>query len=128
MGSIDKRIEDLERLVRPVEEAGDARRRELVHKFLTRALNALAHVKRSSIDPEHWRYSVKRLREESPVAVAAYACALREQGHEDEARAREILEEKVGEAEGVDLATLEKLMDDFAALASRARAEYESSV
>ena len=124
MGSIGKRIEDLERLVHPVEEAGDARRRE----FLTRALDALAHVKRSSIDPEHWRYSVKRLREESPVAVAAYACALREQGHEDEARARVILQEKPGEAEGEDLATLEKLMDAFATLASRARAEYESSV
>ena len=124
MGSIGKRIEDLERLVRPVEEAGDARRRE----FLTRALDALAHVKRSSIDPEQWRYSVERLRDESPAAVAAYVCALRDQGHEDEARAREILEEKVGEAEGVDLATLEKLMDAFAALASRARAEYESSL
>ena len=124
MGSIGKRIEDLERLVRPVEEAGDARRRE----FLTRALDALAHVKRSSIDPEQWRYSVERLREESPVAVAAYVCALRDQGHEDEARAREILEEKAGETEGVDLATLEMLMDAFAALASRARAEYESSL
>ena len=55
--------------------------------------------------------------------MAAYLCALRDQGHEDEARAREILEEKTGEAEGVDPATLEKLMDAFAALASRARAE-----
>ena len=126
MGSIDRRVEDLERLVHPVEETSDVRRRELVHKFLTRALDAQAHVKRSSIDPEQWRYSVERLREESPATVAAYVCVLRDQGHEDEARAREILEEKAGEAEGVDLATLEKLMDAYAALASRARAEYES--
>ena len=101
MGSIGKRIEDLERLVHPVEEASDVRRRE----FLTRALDALAHVKRSSIDSEQWRYSVERLRDESPAAVAAYVCALRDQGHEDEALAREILEEKVGEAEGVDPTT-----------------------
>jgi len=64
------------------------------------------------------------LREKSPTTVAAYLCALRDQGHEDEAWAREILEEKAGGVEGVDLATLEKLMDAFAALASRARAEH----
>jgi len=128
MGSIVKRIENLERLVRPSEEADDADRRRLVREFLRRALDALAHVKRSSIDPEQWRYSVEKLREESPATVAAYLCALRDHGHEDEARAREILEEKAVEAEGVDLATLGKLMDAYAALASRARAEYESSM
>jgi|SRR5215203_2745074 len=128
MGSIVKRIENLERLVRPSEEADDADRRRLVREFLRRALDALAHVRRSPIDPEQWRYSVERLREESPATVAAYVCALRDQRHEDEARVREILEEKAGEAEVVDLATLEMLMDAFAALASRARAEYESSV
>src|SRR5918998_5032845 len=122
MGSIDKRIEDLERLVRPSEEAGDADRHRLVHEFLVRALDALAHVKRSSIDPEQWRYSVEMLREESPATVAAYLCALRDQGHEDEARVREMLEERAGEAESADLATLEQLMDAYAALASRARA------
>jgi len=126
MGSIDRRLESLERLARPVEEAGDAHRRQLVREFLGRALDALAHVKRSRIDHEQWRYSVERLSDESPATVAAYLCALRDQGHEDEARAREILEleQKVSEAEGVDLATLEKLMDAFAALASRATAEH----
>jgi hypothetical protein len=124
MGSIDRRLESLERLARPVEEAGDAHRRQLVREFLGRALDALAHVKRSRIDHEQWRYSVERLSDESPATVAVYLCALRDQGHEDEARAREILEQKVSEAEGVDLATLEKLMDAFAALASRARAEH----
>jgi hypothetical protein len=123
VGSVERRIEDLERLVRPSEEAADAPRRQLVREFLRRALDALAHVKRSPIDPEKWRYNVEKLEQESPVTVAAYVCALRDQAHEDEARAREILEEKVSEAEGVDPAVLEKLMDAFAALAARARAE-----
>jgi len=128
VGSIKRRIEDLERLVQPSEEAGDADRRRLVREFLTRALDALAHVKHPSIDPEQWRCSVEKLEQESPATVAAYVCALRDQGHEGEARARKILKEEACEDEGVDLATLEKLMDAFAALASRARAEYESSV
>ena len=126
--SMERRIEALERFVRPSEEAGDADRHRLVHEFLRRVLDVPAHVKRFSIDPERWRYSVERLREESPATVAAYICALRDQGREDEARAREILEEKAGEVGGVALATLEMLMDAFAALASGARAEYESSV
>jgi hypothetical protein len=92
-----------------------------VREFLGQALDALAHVRRSSIDPERWRYSVEELRAESPATVAAYVCALRERGHEDEARARDILEERATE-ENVDLAALEKLMDAYAALASRARA------
>src|SRR4051812_46848978 len=121
MGNVERRIENLEQLVRPPEEAADVHRRELVREFLRRALGALAHAKRSSIDPERWRYSVEKLRDESPISVAAYVCALRERGHEDEARAGEILEEKVSEAEDVDPAALEKLMDAFAALASRAR-------
>jgi hypothetical protein len=121
--SIERRIENLERLVSSPEKAGDAHRRETVREFLRRALHALAHVKRSSIDPEKWRYSVEKLSEESPATVAAYVCVLREQGHEDEARARELLEEKVGEAKGVDLPALEMMMDAFAALASQARAK-----
>jgi hypothetical protein len=54
--SIKRRIEDLELLLRPPEETGDAIRRE----FLWRALDAMAHVKRSSIDAEQWRYSVEK--------------------------------------------------------------------
>jgi uncharacterized protein YhdP len=117
--SIKRRIEDLERLLRATEETGDAERRE----FLWRALDAMAHVKRSSIDPDQWRYSVEKLRQESPSTVAAYVCVLCDQEHEDEALAREILEQRAKD-ESVDLAALEKLMDAFAALASRARAEY----
>jgi len=49
--SMERRIEALERLVRPTEEAGDADRHRLVHEFLGRALDALAHVRRSSINP-----------------------------------------------------------------------------
>jgi hypothetical protein len=52
MGSIDKRLENLERLVRPSGEAGGTDRRQLVREFLGQALDALAHVRRSSIDPE----------------------------------------------------------------------------
>jgi hypothetical protein len=55
--------------------------------------------------------------------VAAYLCVLRDQEHEDEARAREILEQSAKD-ESVDLDALEKLMDAFAGLASRARAEH----
>lgn len=117
--SIKRRIEDLERLLRPPEETGDANRRE----FLWRTLDAMAHVKRSSIDPEQWRYSVEKLTQESPATVAAYGCVLRDKEHEDEARAREILEQRARD-EGVELAALEELMDAFADLASRARAEY----
>ena len=112
---------ELERLVRPSAEAGNAHRRQPVREFLGQALDALAHVRRSSIDAERWRYSVEKLRAESPATVAAYVCALRERGHEDEARARDILEERATD-ENVDLAALEKLMDAYAALASRARA------
>jgi hypothetical protein len=110
MGSIDKRLENLERLVRPSVEAGGTDMRQPVREFLGQA-----------IDPERWRYSVEKLRAESPATVAAYVCALRERGHEDEARARDILEERATD-EDVDLAALEKLMDAYAALASRARA------
>jgi FKBP-type peptidyl-prolyl cis-trans isomerase (trigger factor) len=119
MGSIERRIESLEQRILPLEEtAAEANRRQ----FLWRALDAIAHVKRSSIDPEQWRYSVEKLRQQSPSTVAAYVCVLRDQNHEDEVRAREILEQRAKD-EGVDLAALEKLMDAFAALASRARAE-----
>jgi hypothetical protein len=82
----------------------------------------MAHVKRSSIDPEQWRYSVEKLRQQSPSTVATYVCVLRDQEHEDEARAREILEQRAKD-ERVDLAALEELMDAFAVLASQARAE-----
>jgi uncharacterized protein YhdP len=119
MGGIAKRIESLEQRIRPLEEtAAEADRRQ----FLWRALDAMAHIKRSSIDPVKWRYSVEKLRQQSPATVAAYLCVLRDQEHEDEARAREILEQRAKD-ESVDLAALEKLMDAFAVLASRARAE-----
>jgi hypothetical protein len=55
--------------------------------------------------------------------VAAYLCVLRDQEHEDEAQAREILEQRATD-EGVDLTELEDLMEAFAALAFRARAEH----
>ena len=120
MGGIVKRIESLEQRIRPLEEtAAEADRRQ----FLWRALDAMAHVKRSSIDPVKWRYSVEKLRQQSPATVAAYVCVLRDQEHEDEARARKILEQRAKD-ESVEMAALEKLMDAFAALASRARAEH----
>jgi hypothetical protein len=120
MGGIAKRIESLEQRIRPLEEtAAEADRRQ----FLWRALDAMAHVKRSSIDPVKWRYSVEKLRQESPATVAAYVCVLRDKEHEDEARACEILEQRAKD-EGVEMAELEMLMEAFAALASRARAEH----
>lgn len=124
--SLERRIEELERLIGPSEETGEGAQRRPVHEFLHRALDAMARVRRSSIDPERWRYGVERLEQESPVTVAAYVCALRGLGHEDEARAREILEEKARD-ENADLDRLEKLMDAFAAFAVRARAELAGS-
>jgi hypothetical protein len=121
MGSLDKRIELLEQRIRPLEEASDANRRQHVHEFLRRALDAMAHVKRSSIDLEQWRYSVEKLRQQSPATVGAYVCVLRDQEHQDEARAREILEQRA-EDESVEMTDLEMLMEAFAALASRAQA------
>src|SRR5215208_1504439 len=124
MVSLGNRLSRLEDLAQGIlVETDDANRRQHVHEFLRRALDAMAHVKRSSIDPEQWRYSVEKVREESPATVAAYVCVLRDQNHEDEVRAREILEQRAKD-ESVDLASLEKLMDAFAALASRARAEH----
>jgi hypothetical protein len=124
VASIERRIEVLEGLIQPpAPPKEEADRRQHVHEFLRRALDAMAHVKRSSIDPEQWRYSVEKLRQQSPATVAAYVCVLRDQEHEDEARAREILEQRATD-EGVELAALEKLMDAFADLASRVRAEH----
>jgi len=124
MVSLGNRLSRLEDLAQGIlVETDDANRRQHVHEFLRRALDAMAHVKRSSIDPEQWRYSVEKVREESPATVAAYVCVLRDQNHEDEVRAREILEQRAKD-ESVDLASLEKLMDAFAALSSRARAEH----
>ena len=123
MGSLDKRIELLEQRIRPLEEASDANGLKHVHEFLRRALDALAHVKRSSIDAEQWRYSVEKLRQENPETVAAYVCVLRDQKPQDEAPAREILEQRA-EDESVEMTDLEMLMEAFAALASRGRAEH----
>ena len=76
MGGIAKRIESLEQRIRPLEEtAAEADRRQ----FLWRALDAMAHVKRSSIDPEQWRYSVEKLRQQSPQPwrPTSVFCAIR---------------------------------------------------
>ena len=111
-GSLEQRIETLARLIHPPEETGDAHRRQLVSEFTRRVLDAMASIRRSPIDPEQYRYSVEKLRQESPATVAAYVCALAHLEHEDEAEAREILGERTGD-ENVGLATVEKLVDTF---------------
>ena len=59
MAGIERRIAALEGLIQlPPPRKEVAERRQL----LWRALDAMAHVKRSSIDPEQWRYSVEKLR------------------------------------------------------------------
>ena len=120
MVSLDKRIEALEGLIQPPPPPKDEADRR---QFLWRAPNAMAHVKRSSIDPEQWCYSVEKLRQESPTTVAAYLCVLRDQNHEDEARARENLAQRAKD-EGVEIAELEKLLDAFADPATRVTAEH----
>jgi hypothetical protein len=113
MGSIDRRLYALERLIHPPEETGDAHRRQLVSEFTRRVLDAMASIRRSPIDPEQYRYSVEKLRQESPATVAAYVCALAHLEHEDEAEAREILGGRTGD-ENMGLATVAKLVDTFA--------------
>ncbi len=104
MGSLDKRVEALEKLYASstAEErfAADRGRKELVSKAMAQTLDAMAHIRRAPIDQEGWRYKVGNLRDLEPFAIAYHVAALAHLEHSDEERAREILEEVEAERGG----------------------------
>ena len=110
MGSIDRRIKELEKQLTADEHAPAAGREQLVREFMRLVLNAMARIRRAPIDPEQSRYSVERLRNESPITLAARVAALERLGHEDEGEAREVLAELVGERD-LNPASLEVLTE-----------------
>ena len=87
-------------------------REKLLWDFSVRALNAMAHVRRAPIDDPRWRYSLDGLRDESPIALAAYVAALTALRHPDEDKARELLATVAVERE-VDTQALWKCVDSF---------------
>ena len=120
MAGIERRIEALEAQFAASSEAAAStgERERLLKKFAYRALDAMARIRRAPIDEEPYRYSVEKLRGESPVTVAAHVAALAHLEHEDEAAARAILEEKARERD-LSPARHEKLIDAFAVLVRR---------
>jgi hypothetical protein len=103
MGSLSRRLQQLEELyhMSAAEEstAATRSREELVSKAMHGTLDALAHLRRASVDKEPWRYSVEKLKDREPFTIACYIAALAHKEHPDEERAREILEEPVAEQE-----------------------------
>ncbi len=97
MGSLDRRIEALEKLYAKstAEEhtAAERGRKELVSKAMAQTLDAMAHIRRAPIDRPEWRYEVEKLKDREPFAIAYHVAALAHLEHSDEERAREILEE-----------------------------------
>jgi hypothetical protein len=95
-----------------------AAREKLLWDFTARALDAMAHVRRARIDDPRWRYSLDGLRDESPMALAAYVAALSTLRHPDEGKARELLGTVAVEQE-VDAQTLWEYVDSFARFAKK---------
>jgi hypothetical protein len=97
MGSLDKRIEALEKLyasgIAEERSAAERGRKELIHKANNGALDAMANIKRAPINRLEWRYEVEKLKDRGPFAIACYVAALAHTQHPDEERGREILKE-----------------------------------
>jgi hypothetical protein len=88
-GNIYSRLERLEASpVLTARHGGDTARERLLSDFTVRALDAMAHVRRASIDDPRWRYTLEGLRDESPFTLAAYVAALTALRHPDEGEAR----------------------------------------
>jgi hypothetical protein len=128
MGSLDKRIEALEKLYHSstAEEhyAAEVTREELLRKAWAGTLNALAHIKRALIDRPQWRYEVENLKDKGPFAIACYIATLTHLEHPDEERAREILEEAVAER-GIEGAPLGTMIDSLVAEMNHMREKIE---
>ncbi len=67
MGSLDKRIEALEKLyasgIAEERSAAERGRKELIHKANNGALDAMANIKRAPINRPEWRYEVEKLKD-----------------------------------------------------------------
>ncbi len=128
MASLDKRVEALERLFAEstAEERAVANRsrEELVSKAMHGTLDALAHLRRAAVDKEPWRYSVEKLKDRGPFAIACYVAALAHREHPDEERAREILEEVEAER-GIEDSPLWALIDSLVDSLNRMQEEVE---
>jgi hypothetical protein len=115
VGSLERRIEALEAAYAGPPARGTGERTKLVGDFARRALDAIAHIRRAPIDAEGWRYSVEKLRGESPMTVLAHVAALSALGHEDEGESREILVGMERER-GLDPSRHERLLELFAGI------------
>ncbi len=125
MGSIEKRISDLEAAhARASAPADHSRKERVIDDFIGRTLDAMASIKRAPIDHENVRYTCARLRGLGPLPIATHVAALAALEHEDEDEAREILA-RTTEERGVSLETMEKLIDGFAAFVEMARQRRE---
>jgi|SRR5215212_3662055 len=122
-GSIYSRLEKLEAspILSDRNDPATARKR-LLWDFTGRALDAMAHVRRARIDDPRWRYTLDGLRDESPMALAAYVAALTALRHPDEDEARKLLATVALERE-VDAQELWEYVDSFAQFASFARSK-----
>jgi hypothetical protein len=121
MGIIDRRIEELERILAESGGGGGEDER-LRKKFMHTALDAMASIKRAPISEPPWKYEVAKLHEKSPFDVAAYVAALSGLDHEDEARG--ILAKKL-EEQDIDAAHFERLTNLMVAMFAEAKRRRE---
>jgi hypothetical protein len=121
-GNIYSRLEKLEASPVLAARRNDptTARERLLWDFTVRALDAMAHVRRAPIDDPRWRYTLDGLRDESPIALAAYVAALTALRHPDEGGARELLGTVAVERE-VDAQALWRCVDSFAQFAKMRR-------
>jgi hypothetical protein len=114
VASLDRRIEALEKLYTSstAEEhtAADRGRKELIHKAIHGALDAMVSIKRAPIDQPEWRYEVEKLKDRGPFAIACHVAALAHLEHPDASRARGILEEVEAER-GIEGSPLWAMVD-----------------
>ena len=122
MAGIEQRIVALEASFAPASPSGDGggEAQRLRRKFVHGSLDALAHIKRASIDSPPWGYDVEKLRKESPFIVATYVAALTVLEHEDGDEARAILA-KLEEEGDIDPAPFEHLIKVVVAIDSQAK-------
>jgi hypothetical protein len=97
-----------------------AAREKLLWDFTVRALDAMAHVRRASIDEPRWRYTLESLRDKPPFTLAGYVAALTALRHPDEGEARKLFGIVAVEQE-VEGQTLWESVDSFARFAGFAR-------
>ncbi len=124
MGSVDRRLEDLERsFAQSVKTGGGAGYvAALSKRFVVDSLNAMAHIRRAPLDGPIWRYDVEKLRGRGTFSAAVYVAALRVLEHPDEAEAFDIFVEK---RDPRDAVPFEKLIDLVVDIAARSRRRYQ---